>query len=164
MDSNQNTETFKLSEPEHVDDAFGDDDDGFDLLLSQIDTTEAVQSSSTFTILSKKTLHQSNGVPPKSTLELPTTSKVITPPSSVITKQDGSSAFKRHNSDNTSAQQNQIRLRNNSGTIMNNDLKEEIERKRLTAIKRRNEKSQLKEEIERKRQAAIKLRNEKSQQ
>ena len=77
MDSNQNTETFKLSEPEHVDDAFGDDDDGFDLLLSQIDTTEAVQSSSTFTILSKKTLHQSNGVPPKSALELPTTSKGI---------------------------------------------------------------------------------------
>ena len=75
MDSNQNTETFKLSEPENIDDAFGDDDDGFDLLLSQIDTTEAVQSSSTFTILSKKTLHQSNGVPPKSTLELPTTSK-----------------------------------------------------------------------------------------
>ena len=75
MDSNQNTETFKLSEPENVDDAFGDDDDGFDLLLSQIDTTEAVQSSSTFTILSKKTLHQSNGVPPKSTLELPTTSR-----------------------------------------------------------------------------------------
>ena len=75
VDSNQNTETFKLSEPENVDDAFGDDDDGFDLLLSQIDTTEAVQSSSTFTILSKKTLHQSNGVPPKSTLELPTTSK-----------------------------------------------------------------------------------------
>jgi len=55
-------------EPEKVDDAFGDDDDGFDLLLSEIDTTEAVQSSSTFTILSKKTLHQSNGVPPKSTL------------------------------------------------------------------------------------------------
>ena len=77
VDSNQNTETFKLSEPEHVDDAFGDDDDGFDLLLSQIDTTEAVQSSSTFTILSKKTLHQSNGVPPKSALELPTTSKGI---------------------------------------------------------------------------------------
>ena len=47
---------------------------------------------------------------------------------------------------------------------MNNDLKEEIERKRLAAIKRRNEKSQLKEEIERKRQAAIKRRNEKSQQ
>lgn len=187
VDSNQNTETFKLSEPENVDDAFGDDDDGFDLLLSQIDTTEAVQSSSTFTILSKKTLHQSNGVPPKSTLELPTTSKGITPPSSVITKQDGSSAFKRHNSDNTSARQNQIRLRNNSGTVMkswqrsqsspvgtkkcskeecklNNDLKEEIERKRLAAIKRRNEKSQLKEEIERKRQAAIKRRNEKSQQ
>ena len=75
VDSNQNTETFKLPEPENVDDAFGDDDDAFDLLLSQIDTTEAVQSSSTFTILSKKTLHQSNGVPPKSTLELPTTSK-----------------------------------------------------------------------------------------
>ena len=89
---------------------------------------------------------------------------MITPPSSVITKQDSLSAFKRHNSDNTSAQQNQIRLRNNSGTIMNNDLKEEIKRKRLAAIKRRNEKSQLKEEIERKRQAAIKLRNEKSQQ
>ena len=47
---------------------------------------------------------------------------------------------------------------------LNNDLKEEIERKRLAAIKRRNEKSQLKEEIERKRQAAIKRRNEKSQQ
>ena len=90
MDSNQNTETFKLSEPVNVDDAFGDDDDGFDLLLSQIDTTEAVQSSSTFTILSKKTLHQSNGVPPKSTLELPTTSKVITPPSSVITGKSSS--------------------------------------------------------------------------
>ena len=77
MDSNQNTETIKLSEPDNIDDAFGDDDDGFDLLLSQIDTTEAVQNSSTFTILSKKTLHQSNGVPPKSTLELPTTSKGI---------------------------------------------------------------------------------------
>ena len=43
---------------------------------------------------------------------------MITPPSSVITNQDGSSAFKRHNSDNTSARQNQIRLRNNSGTVM----------------------------------------------
>ena len=84
---------------------------------------------------------------------------VITPPSSVITNQDGSSAFKRHNSDNTSARQS-----SKEECKPNNDLKEEIERKRLAAIKRRNEKSQLKEEIERKRQAAIKRRNEKSQQ
>ena len=43
-------------QPENVNDDFGDNDDDFDLLLSQIDTTEAVQSSSTFTILSEKTL------------------------------------------------------------------------------------------------------------
>jgi len=84
---------------------------------------------------------------------------VITPPSSVITKQDGLSAFKRHNSDDTSAQQS-----SKEECKLSNDQKEEIERKRLAAIKRRNEKSQLKEEIERKRQAAIKRRNEKSQQ
>merc|ERR1711862_1086552 len=149
------------------DDAFGDEDDDFDQLLSQIDTTEVIQSSSSVTILSKKTLHQSNCIAPISTVEIPRNDRVMLPPSS----QNTTTTFKRYNSDNTDTRQNQVRIRNNSGTVMKSwqrsqsspegikkCTKEEIERKRLAAIKRCNEKSQKKcskEEIEKKRLAAI---------
>ena len=73
VDSNQNTKTSKP-----VVDTFGDDDDDFDALLSQIemptDISDNKQNSDT-TILSKKSLHQSG--PHISTLDVSLSTKGI---------------------------------------------------------------------------------------
>jgi len=145
VDSNQNTKTSKP-----VVDTFGDDDDDFDALLSQIEMPTDIsdnKQTSDKTILSKKNLHQSG--PPNSTLNMST--KVPLPP-----VPSGKTSFKRFNSADSIKpyQPNPVRNRNNSGTVMKTwqrsnsspvgakkCSKEEIERKKQAAIRRRMEKS-----------------------
>ena len=72
VDSNQNSEICKVSVKQSPGDPFADDDDDdFDDLLSQIEMPPANENTSTLTVLSKKNLHQSVVVPPKSTLDMP---------------------------------------------------------------------------------------------
>jgi len=152
VDSNQNKKKPSIVKiPEEKKPTVIDDfDDDFDSLLSQVEMPEPSPKPQCHTILSKKNLHSEKH---RWSHQSVASSSGI----SSISRSDSTTSFKRFNSaDSIKGKSSTPRLRNSSGSIMKTwqrsssspevgrkkCSKEEIDRKRLAAMKRRTERSQ----------------------